>query len=745
MDTLPSVSQHAGSASPYILRSSSSSTVQGIPEFWVEGTGDLRALAERTGLRHDRQRSRYLAPTPYHAWLLWCYADQTADQAMKELFPRFNRPARPKRVPFVLAADDRVICLATPETAERPRSAGFSYNADVCWWETNDLRRVITLVDIAEENLKNRLEAIKALPFELLADVSIRDLVDLPEPEKSASSVDTSLKKERAEEKPCLDFDADRGVFTCSHQAAQGAGFRREGGTYVSEDFEHVSRLRLFATDEAELRLQVDAMMRTVPDPRAEDGRPVPRSPASPFPFGPEQLDGIRFACTRRGTLLGDDMGTGKTAQALGVINVERPSCALILAPANLLDNWLAECGKWLAPPNCAAIFGRGKERQVLPPGANVLIVSYDMLPRLAALHYVAVDILICDEAQKIKSEDKKAGRIVYDSLAPQAGKVILMTGTPIWNRPQDLWAFVHAIAPEVFPYKKAFMRLYSVHNLKTVSPQQEQRLDFIAHLLKSGLMIRRLKAEVLNLPPKEHHLQAITLPDAVMSEIRKRDRAVDEFQAKLDDGTCKASVSQRRTMFSEIARLRMEVGEAKLPYVLDDAIRFLRNQGQPANRSDFRPLVLFGRHRKLLRAMKEGLEAAGFRVGLLTGDSTARNRQKIVDDFQNGLLDAAVGSYDAAGVGYTLTRGRDFFSFEIDYTPALLKQGVDRIHRRGQTGLCSIFWYIVDNTIEAKIAQDFIAKDAIATVALGDTIVGMFNAHDLYSHSVFTDPVDPI
>ena len=155
------------------------------------------------------------------------------------------------------------------------------------------------------------------------------------------------------------------------------------------------------------------------------------------------------------------------------------------------------------------------------------------------------------------------------------------------------------------------------------------------------------------------------------------------------------------------------------------------------------RPLVIFGRHRKLLKRMMSELANAGFRSDILTGEVSAKARQKSVDRFQGGELDNVVGSYDAAGVGYTMIRSADFFVFEMDYTPALLKQAIDRIHRRGQTQQCHIYWFIVDNTIEARIAKLFVEKDRVAQQALGDALIGMFEPKSLYAHPVFTAPID--
>lgn len=727
----PGPEQPGLSLSPYTL-TAEPSLIFPLPTFWLSGPGDLRSLALRSGFAFDAVSRRYRAPTPYHARLLWCYADVGANEALQRLFPRFGRPDRPRHVPFVMAASDRIICLTSPDGNERPKAAGFIYNSRGQYWQTNNLRHVLPLIDIAEDELQGRLDAVVGLPFDMLADVTIADLISLPPGQRSGGG-----RQEEADGGgPALEFDPVRGLYSCRHPAAQGAGFRDLGdGLYVSNDFGQAQQLRAFADDECELRLQVDAMVRLVPHPYAEDPRQVPQSPKAPFPFGPDQLEGIRFGATRRGCIIGDEMGVGKTAEAIGLINVEAPRLALIMVPANLLDNWLAECELWLAPPNKAAVFGRDKDRETLPVGVNVLIASYDLLPKLEVLHRLAPDLLICDEEQEIKSEETNAGRIIYRLIAPAAGKLVFMTGTPVWNRPQDLWAPLHAIAPEVFPIKKNFMRLYQVSDPENVPPEQSVRIDFLAHLLKSGLMIRRLKSEVLNLPDKVHHIIPVTLPPEVLASLRDKSRRAEEVEKEVSEATGKEAVVKQRTLFSELNRLRREVGEAKMPFVMDYVVEFMR---QHANAPRPRPPLIFGRHRPLLRAMAEGLTKSGASPALLTGDATTRARQKRVNEFQAGKFDSAAASYDAAGVGYTLVRSCDEFMLEVDYTPSLMNQAIDRIHRRGQDRQCNIYWFVVDGTIESRIINLFVAKDQLAKDALGDHLVGMFAPTELYHHPVF-------
>jgi SNF2 family DNA or RNA helicase len=108
-----------------------------------------------------------------------------------------------------------------------------------------------------------------------------------------------------------------------------------------------------------------------------------------------------------------------------------------------------------------------------------------------------------------------------------------------------------------------------------------------------------------------------------------------------------------------------------------------------------------------------------------------------MVNEFQAGRFDSVLAGIEAAGVGYTMTRSADVFIFEIDWTPGLMKQPIDRIHRRGQDRQCNVYWFVIDGTIDAHIARLFSAKDQRAQSTLGDHLVGMFSPIALRDHRV--------
>src|SRR5262249_5293580 len=159
----------------------------------------------------------------------------------------------------------------------------------------------------------------------------------------------------------------------------------------------------------------------------------------------PYQLDGIAFLMPRDSALLADEMGLGKTMQAIvalrllfhaGLINR-----ALIVCPKPLVHNWSRELRTWAAHLPFEAIGGttHARRAQWLVSNCPLKLVNYEMLTRDAALvedERVRFDVVVLDEAQRIKNRDSKTAQVVR-SL--HRGRSWALTGTPIENRPDDL------------------------------------------------------------------------------------------------------------------------------------------------------------------------------------------------------------------------------------------------------------------------------------------------------------------
>ena len=452
----------------------------------------------------------------------------------------------------------------------------------------------------------------------------------------------------------------------------------------------------------------------------------------SDLAYLPYQKAGVAFATARRATLLGDQMGLGKTIQALGVLAVTDQFPAVIVCPASLKLNWRREAVKWLPYPDVAVMVLEGKPNSSgffgRPPGRLLLIVNYDILGAwLPVLDNLDTQTVIYDECHYVKN--RKAQRSQHAvSLAKDRPRVLALSGTPIVNRPNELVNVLDLLGqlPE-FGGAWKFLRRY------TNATQTKWGWDFsgasnlpeLQDRLRSTCMIRRLKEQVLTeLPPKRR--QVIELPancasDVVLAEssafAQTQERlsalrvavelaktaddqtAYDQAVQALRDGTMAA--------FAELSDLRHQTALAKIPYVIEHLKELLD--------ADVK-VVCFAHHKDVIGQIHEAFPDSV----VLTGDTSLPDRQAAVDRFQSDpTCQLFIGSITAAGVGLTLTASAHVVFAELDWVPGNVSQCEDRTHRIGQTNSVLVQHLVLEGSLDATMAKRLIEKQAVIDAAL--------------------------
>ena len=454
--------------------------------------------------------------------------------------------------------------------------------------------------------------------------------------------------------------------------------------------------------------------------------------------FMPFQRAGIAFALQRDATLIGDEMGLGKTLQAIGVINadpaIER---VLILCPSSLKLNWRRESTKWLVRKFSIGIVSG----DWFPVSCGMVICNYDVLTRHAAkIRAVNWDLVIMDEAHYLKNGKALRTRMAlgdWDYAAKawktepiQADRRILMTGTPITNRPIELWPLIHYLDPDTWDNFFRFAHRYcgAKRGRFGFEAKGANNLGELQEKLRSTIMLRRLKRDVLTeLPPKRRQVLAVERSD--LSELIERERktwdasrkriaearsAVALCNASADPKEYERAVAQLRKAegiaFQEIARERHNLALAKLP----DLIDHLRESVESSV-----PVVCFVHHKDMVDAICAAFPKESVR---LTGDQGIEERQRNVDRFQTDeRINLFVGTIMAAGVGITLTRASHVVFGELDWVPGNLTQAEDRCHRIGQRDSVLVQHLVVDGSLDAKMADILVKKQDVIDAALDD------------------------
>jgi len=441
------------------------------------------------------------------------------------------------------------------------------------------------------------------------------------------------------------------------------------------------------------------------------------------------QIVGIRKLARMQNFLLADDMGLGKSLQALTVscIDIVRgwAERIIIVAPVSLKGNWADEIEKFTTLPY--VILGqemdeRGRIKK-LPPhkrdtqivefaaqaGPRILIVNYEQLkPHLAALNKLNFDIAIYDEAHYIKNWKSQRTKA---ALALKAGRHFLLTGTPMLNHVNELWPLLHKIDPVAYPKYWAFVTRYCVFggwkNKQIVGVKNEKELTERLHFV----MLRRMKSEVLDLPEVQYIQRKVDLTPEQRKIYDELDEAL-AFQmhdmddpGKIDNALTKF-LRHKQVCGSTLPFTGVDIS-SKLDLAIDDALEIL----EPRWKGDNRKLVVFTQFRPILECFAGRMDKVAPHVDIweINGDTPTHMRQPVVRAWAGHKGPAVlVCMLQVAGVGLNMTAAEHGFFIDKLFVPGLNQQAVDRMHRIGSstTQSVQIHEYICRNTIENRVEQ---------------------------------------
>ena len=437
----------------------------------------------------------------------------------------------------------------------------------------------------------------------------------------------------------------------------------------------------------------------------------------------PFQRAGIAYALGRPSTLIADEMGLGKTVEAIGLINASASiRSVLVVCPASLKINWLRELERWLTRSMTVEI-ASGEA-----PEADILITNYEQLHKLPP---VSVDLLIVDEAHFLKNPLARRTKLV-SAWAKAAKRRVLMTGSPILNRPIELHPLLEMLAPgewPFFPYAKTYCNAHEGSWGWDFSGASN--LGDLQRKLRSTLMVRRLKADVLaELPAKRRQIvplsgrQYAAILKAEAEAQTRIDTDIDDLELARDlaeavedkaayNKAVKRLKARQAIAFSEMSLVRHASALAKAPAVADHVEGLLESVPK---------VVVMAHHHDVVDLLVARLGAYG--VVSLTGRDAQAKRQDAVDRFQtDASVRVFIGSIQAAGVGLTLTAASLVVFAELDWVPGNMSQAEDRVHRIGQTDSVLIQHIVIDGSIDATMAHTLVAKQAVIDAALDDDI----------------------
>lgn len=558
-----------------------------------------------------------------------------------------------------------------------------------------------------------------------------------------------------------LKWQLNRFVLDCTvdeRYVARNAGFRWDGTgrCWYTTDWKAAEKLIHLASDSAmdEIRNRVrqgfQSHVASVSS-SSDISIPVP-SGLDYLPFQKAFIHYLRAVRENRsGVLLADEMGLGKTIQAIAAINDnEAIRKVLVICPASLKLNWRNELRRWLARPMSIAVV-----EGTADISADILIINYDVVKKYkAALQDCEFDLVVCDEAHNLKNagaqrtanvlggyrpatKEERASQNVEKKVVPRLRSKfwLLLTGTPILNRPCELWTTLKLLDPKGLAsdwmhFHKRYCNAKSNGfgwDISGASNQEE-----LQQRLRETCMIRRLKTDVLTeLPEKRRSIipleaaakaKKLVQKESDLEEKRKLlEMKVQERQSKLKAGEALPSgdAALVAEMHAEIGETIDEMTELRKKLAL---LKAEECKDLLIDAAESEPVLIFTHHHEATDLTVANLRGAGLRVGKIDGRDSVEQRQIVVDAFQAGELDAAVLGIKAAGVGLTLTRSSHVIFLELDWTPGIMQQAEDRAHRHGQKNAVQVDYLVYDNSMDAHLAKMLIAKETAISSALDNT-----------------------
>ena len=493
---------------------------------------------------------------------------------------------------------------------------------------------------------------------------------------------------------------------------------------------------------------RLEQLLENLERSRAVEGRPMPKGFLGDLrPYQQRGHSWLYYLVDQGfGACLADDMGLGKTVQAIAVMldwrkRAAKIGCLLIVCPVSVLGNWRRELIRFA--PELRTTLHHGKTRaetleefQKTLDSHDVMLTSYNLLQRdEELLTGCTFEGVILDEAQNIKNPTTKQSRV---ARTLRGNFRVALTGTPLENRPLDLWSIMDFLNEGLLGSRTQFMQTLE-HPI--VKQRRQSSMSALARLVRP-FVLRRLKTDseiVADLPEKTEQIVASTLTreQAILYEsvVRKGLQDVERAQE---------GIARRGAILTTLLRLKQVcnhpahyLGDGSSLHSRSGKLDLLTEMLEEALEEGDRCLVFtqFKEMGSLLKTHVE--ERMGGTVLFLHGSVPQKERDTMVADFQESRPDGPkvfVLSLKAGGTGLNLTAANRVFHFDRWWNPAVEDQATDRAFRIGQQRNVFVHKFVCTGTLEERIQQMLDRKREVADnlLAAGENWITELSNEDL-------------
>ena len=405
------------------------------------------------------------------------------------------------------------------------------------------------------------------------------------------------------------------------------------------------------------------------------------------------QVSGFEFFKTlsdyQFGGILADEMGLGKTIQTIAFLLSNKDKKSIVITPTALIYNWKNELEKFAPTLKVGLLHAAKSEREKILDNIDnydVILTTYTTYKNdIDKYKNINFDYCIIDEAQNIKNPDA----IITKAIKNVNAKVkFALTGTPIENNLMELWSIFDFIMPGY---------LYNKSKFKSIFVNNDKNIIELKNLIKPFILRRTKKEVITELPDK--------IEQKIIIDLEKEHKRAYKGYVNLITRKIKENNQDNITVFSYLTKLRQ--------LCLSPELMVKNYQGKNSkldvliniiNDSSDENILVFSQFTKVLEVIGKRLNEENISYSYLDGKTSAKDRVKLVEEFNTNNNKVFLISLKAGGTGLNLTSANIVVHFDPWWNPAVEDQASDRAHRIGQKNVVNVIKLIAKGTAEERV-----------------------------------------
>ena len=405
------------------------------------------------------------------------------------------------------------------------------------------------------------------------------------------------------------------------------------------------------------------------------------------------QVSGFEFFKTlsdyQFGGILADEMGLGKTIQTIAFLLSNKDKKSIVITPTALIYNWKNELEKFAPTLKVGLLHAAKSEREKILDNIDnydVILTTYTTYKNdIDKYKNINFDYCIIDEAQNIKNPDA----IITKTIKNVNAKVkFALTGTPIENNLMELWSIFDFIMPGY---------LYNKSKFKSIFVNNDKNIIELKNLIKPFILRRTKKEVITELPDK--------IEQKIIIDLEKEHKRAYKGYVNLITRKIKENNQDNITVFSYLTKLRQ--------LCLSPELMVKNYQGKNSkldvliniiNDSSDEKILVFSQFTKVLEVIGKRLNEENISYSYLDGKTSAKDRVKLVEEFNTNNNKVFLISLKAGGTGLNLTSANIVVHFDPWWNPAVEDQASDRAHRIGQKNVVNVIKLIAKGTAEERV-----------------------------------------